>query len=171
VNRIDDIVARFRKEGWLVQKTKENFWALRPQGSFNYKVFLLTYNPFTSKFQIVKPPNPDRHYDIAVKILEASDRPQVKKNDRSSKVSYDLSIIKVPSMFPVKIGNLWINLALIRTLKVIPPSDDDMGLTVIIRWDSGEEDELESEQAEKFLAEWEKTCQLIIQKLSLVETA
>lgn len=68
-------------------------------------------------------------------------------------------------MFPIKIGRLWINLALIRTLKVIPPSDD-MGLTVIVRWDSGEEDDFEGEEAKKLLAEWEKACELINQRLS-----
>jgi hypothetical protein len=69
---IEEIIARFGQEGWLVQKTKETFWALRPKGLFNYKVFLLTYNPFDDKFTIVKPPNPnDPHYKQAVKILEA----------------------------------------------------------------------------------------------------
>ena len=70
--KIEEIIARFEQEGWLVQKTKESFWALRPKGVFNYKVFLLTYNPFDDKFTIVKPPTPkDTHYQQAVKILEA----------------------------------------------------------------------------------------------------
>ena len=73
--KIEEIIARFEQEGWLVQKTKESFWALRPKGVFNYKVLLLTYNPFDDKFTIVKPPTPkDTHYQQAVKILEACDR-------------------------------------------------------------------------------------------------
>ena len=69
---IEEIIARFGQEGWLVQKTKESFWALRPKGVFNYKILLLTYNPFDDKFTIVKPPTPkDTHYQQAVKILEA----------------------------------------------------------------------------------------------------
>lgn len=72
---IEEIIARFGQEGWLVQKTKESFWALRPKGVFNYKILLLTYNPFDDKFTIVKPPTPkDPHYQQAVKILEACDR-------------------------------------------------------------------------------------------------
>jgi hypothetical protein len=70
--KIEEIIARFGQEGWLVQKTKESIWALRPKGVFNYKVFVLTYNPFDDKFTIVKPPNPnDPHYKQAVNILEA----------------------------------------------------------------------------------------------------
>lgn len=73
--KIEEIIARFGKEGWLVQKTKESFWVLRPKGLFNYKLLLLTYNPFDDKFTIVKPPTPnDPHYQQAVKILAACDR-------------------------------------------------------------------------------------------------
>ncbi|HAZ45394.1 MAG TPA: hypothetical protein DDW76_22595 [Cyanobacteria bacterium UBA11369] len=70
--KIEEIIARFGQEGWSVQKTKESFWVLRPKGVFNYKILLLTYNPFDDKFTIVKPPTPnDPHYQQAVKILEA----------------------------------------------------------------------------------------------------
>uniref|UniRef100_UPI001CFCA4C3 hypothetical protein n=1 Tax=Microseira wollei TaxID=467598 RepID=UPI001CFCA4C3 len=69
---IDDIIARFGQQGWIVQKARENYWVLRPLGLFNYKMFLMAYNPFTNKFQIVKPPNPDSHYDTALKILQGS---------------------------------------------------------------------------------------------------
>ena len=160
-----DIIARFGRQGWLVQKIKESFWALRPQGAFNYKVFLLTYNPFTSKFQIVKPPNPvDPHYNIAVQILEASDRPSGGAGNRKRSTS-SLSIIRVPSMFPVKIGNLWINLAQIRALKVVPPVDGEQ-LTLLVRWDDGEEDDFTGDNAEQLLAEYEKAAELIRERFA-----
>jgi len=165
---IDESIARFGQEGWLVQKARENYWVLGP-GLFNYKMFLMTYNPFANKFQIVKPPNSDSHYDIAVKIL-ASNRPLGRESDRSSKVSYDISIIKVPSMFPVKIGNLWLNLAAICTLRITAASHNNK-LIVTIRWDNAPDDndessyqEFEGEEAEELLAEWKKACDIILQR-------
>lgn len=162
VNQIDNIIACFGRANWLVQKARENYWVLRPRGTFGYKRFLLTYNPFTSKFQIVKPPNFAPHYNLAVKILEASDRPTCKKSDRSSKVSPDLSIIKVPSMFPVKIDNQWINLAAIMTFTIL---STDSGLEVDIIWENGEETTFYGKKAAILVAEYEKAASLIRQRL------
>ena len=156
-----DIIARFGRQGWLVQKIKESFWALRPKGTFNYKVFLLVYNPFTQKFQVVKPPTPnDPHYQAAVEIL-ASDRPSGRASDRKRSV-FDLSIIKVPSMFPVKIDNQWINLAAIMTLKMLTT---DTGLEVDIVWENGEETTYSGKKAATLIAEYEKAAKLIMQRL------
>lgn len=157
----DDIIARFGRQGWLVQKIKESFWALRPKGVFNYKVFLLVYNPFTRKFQVVKPPTPnDPHYQAAVEIL-AGDRPSGRTSDRKRSVS-DLSIIKVPSMFPVKIDNQWINLAAIMTLKILTT---DTALQVDIVWENGEETTYSGKKAATLILEYEKAAKLIMQRL------
>lgn len=151
---IDDIIARFGRAGWLVQKTKENYWTVSPKGLYNHKLYLLVHNPFDNKFQLVAPPTPhDPHYKCALKILEASDR-------QNRSVVDNLSIIKVKSMFPVRLNNLWINLALVRTLKVIP-ADDKNQLMVVVRWNSKEQDNFEGADAETLLAEWEKACDLV----------
>jgi hypothetical protein len=143
---IEDIIARFGREGWVVQKTRENFWVVRPKGVFDYKIFLLTYNPFTDQYQIVKSLTPnDPHYEKAVKILEGS-RAKGEKRARPSnlsKVSHDLSIIKVPSMFPVKISPMkWINLADAREISLTPEG----GLFVV--WSSGDYTTFEGEEAD-----------------------
>ena len=157
----DDIVARFGREGWLVQKIKESFWALRPKGTFNYKVFLLVYNPFTRKFQVVKPPTPnDPHYQAAVEIL-AGDRPFARPSDRK-RSTFDLSIIKVPSMFPIKVDNQWINLAAIMTLKILMT---DSGLEVDILWENGDNTTFKGKKAATIIAEYEKAADLIMQRL------
>ncbi|GET44429.1 hypothetical protein [Microseira wollei] len=67
---IDDIIARFGQQGWIVQKARENYWVLRPLGLFNYKMFLMAYNPFTNKFQIVKPPMGSNNPQLGAFILK-----------------------------------------------------------------------------------------------------
>jgi len=176
---IDDIITGFRQQGWLVQKTRENYWVLRPQGTYNYKLFLLTYNPFTNKFQIVKPPNHDLHYNLAVKILEGSVRQSGKSARGLRAVTDRLPIIKVPSMFFIKVGNLWINLAAIRTLRVSPASKFNKNtLIVSIRWNNNCDDddetsysEFEGDDAEALLTESNKACKIMLQRFSPTDPA
>ncbi|MFB2979012.1 hypothetical protein [Microseira sp. BLCC-F43] len=137
----------------------------------------MTYNPFTNKFQIVKPPNPDSHYNLAVKILGGSVGESGKSARQSRAFSDRLSMIKVPSMFPLKIGNLWINLTAIRTLRVFT-TNYESNLLVVIRWnnncdndDDSSYEEFEGEEAKALLAEWEKACDIILQSLSPVHPA
>jgi hypothetical protein len=175
---IDDIIARFGQQGWLVQKARENYWVMRPLGLFNYKMFLLNYNPFTNKFQIVKPPNPDSHYDTALKILSGSVRKSDKSARQSRAFSDRLSMIKVPSMFFIRVGNLWINLAAIRTLSVVPATGFNNTPTVIIRWnndcdddDESSYEEFEGESGEELLAQSKKAWDIILQRLSPINPA
>ncbi|MFB2978009.1 hypothetical protein [Microseira sp. BLCC-F43] len=164
---IEDIIACFRREGWCIQKARESYWLLQPPGLFSYKMFLLIYNPFTNKFQIVKPLNRDRHYDMAVKILSGDSR-HLGKGARLSKgfSSELLSIIKVPDMFFIKVGNCWINLAAIRTLTVTSPTAFNNTLTVSIRWNNNYDDDesayeyFEGDKAQEFVDQWEKVCKI-----------
>ncbi|GET44549.1 hypothetical protein [Microseira wollei] len=164
---IDDIIARFGQRDWRGQKARESFWVLRPQGTYNYKTFWLTYNPFTQKFQVVKPPNPAAHYDIAVKILGGSNRPRELGACPSRAFSDRLFMLGVPSMFPVKIDNLWINLALIRVLEVISPEDDEE-LIVNVYWDKEHSRGFLGTPAEKLLAESNKAWEIVAQRLSQI---
>jgi hypothetical protein len=138
---IDDIIARFGRAGWLVQKTDKNYWTVRPKGLYNHKLYLLIYNPFDDKYQLVPPPTPhDVHYERALKILRAGDRCQTA--DCHLRCISDLFIIKVKSMFPVKISvNKWINLADVREASI----QDNGNLFVI--WSSGESTTFEQDEA------------------------
>ncbi|MFB2982873.1 hypothetical protein [Microseira sp. BLCC-F43] len=66
-------------------------------------------------------------------------------------------------MFFIKVDNCWINLAAIRTLTVTSPTAFNNTLTVTIRWNNNYDDDdesayehLENDEAQKFIAEWEK---------------
>ncbi|GET39264.1 hypothetical protein [Microseira wollei] len=151
---IEEIIARFGKEGWLVQKTKESFWALRPKGLFNYKVLLLTYNPFDDKFTIVKPPNPnDPHYKQAVKILAVCDRkgPWFKDASACQKNSF--------KSFNHDTGNMAIILQIsaerflnFDEIRLVTANIDDGEFKVTVWWRDGEtSDVFHDEQAKKVI--------------------
>jgi hypothetical protein len=89
-----------------------------------------------------------------------------------------LSMIKVPSMFFIRVGNLWINLAAIRTLSVVPATEFINRLIVTIRWhndcdddDESSYEEFEGESGEELLAQSKKAWDIILQRLSPINPA